>query len=72
MVLWKCTLTSKQFGYTPNKIEYLRSPNDGRLITMFEECENIEGSTYYGWKWDSVERMKMTDFPEVVTIKVDI
>ncbi len=56
----------------PDIVEYLRSPNDDRLISMFENCERIEGSIYYGYKWESVERIKMTDFPEVMTIKVDI
>lgn len=69
MTLWKCTLKCKIHGI-PDRVEYLRSPNDDRLITMFGQCENIEGSMYYGYKWDSVERMKITDFPEVHTVRL--
>jgi hypothetical protein len=56
----------------PDMVEYLRSPSDDRLITMFEQCEHIEGSVYYGYKWQSIERHLVRMFPEVHTIKVDI
>ena len=68
--LYKCTLKCKIQGI-PKKIEYLRSKSDNELITMFEQCENIEGSTYYGYKWVEIILIKIKDFPEILTLKVD-
>ncbi len=69
--LYKCTLQCKIKGF-PDIIEYLRSRSDDKLITMFEQCENFEGSLYYGYKWTEIKQIKMNEFPEVMTIKVKI
>ena len=69
VTLFKCTLECKIKGI-PNIIEYLRAKNDDQLITMFEQCEKIEGSTYFGYKWIEIIPMKLKDFTEVRTLEV--
>jgi len=69
MPLFKCTLECKIKG-VPEIIEYLRCTNEDKLITMFENCENFEGSMYYGYKWIEINPMKLKNFPEVKTLKV--
>ncbi len=69
MTLYKCTLECKIKGF-PKIVEYLKSSNDDKLILMFEQCENIEGSMYYGYKWIEIKPMKLKDFPEVMQMTV--
>lgn len=69
MTLFKCILECKIKGF-PDRIEYLRSDSDDKLITMFEQCENFEGSEYYGYKWTGLEVMTLKDFPEVMQVKI--
>jgi hypothetical protein len=69
MNLYKCELECKIKGF-PDRVEYLRAMSDDILVDMFEQCENVEGSEYYGYRWTGVCLMKMEDFPEVKTMKV--
>ena len=69
--LFKCTLQCKVKGI-PDLVEYLRAKNDDVLITSFEQCENFEGSMYYGYKWIEILPMKLKNFPEVMTMEVKI
>ena len=66
--LFRCTLECKIKGI-PNIVEYLRAKNDSQLIKMFEQCENIEGSTYYGYKWIEIKPFTMKEFPEIMTVE---
>ena len=69
MNLYKCELKCKIKGF-PNKVEYLRAKSDDILIKMFEQCENIEGSEYYGYSWTGVCLTKISDFSEVKTLRI--
>ncbi len=69
--LYKCTLQCK-IKKIPDMVEYLKAKNDDTLITMFEQCENIVGSSYYGYKWIAIELMRIKDFPEVMTVEVKV
>ena len=69
--LFKCELECKIKGF-PKRVEFLRAKNEDILIKMFNECENLEGSMYYGYRWTGIYNIKMKDFPEVKTLKVKI
>ena len=69
--LFKCTLQCKIKGVS-DMVEYLRAKNDNQLIAMFENCESIEGSTYYGYKWNEIIPIKLKDFPEIITMEVKL
>ena len=69
--LYRCTLECKIKGI-PNRVEYLRTNNDDELISMFERCENLEGSEYYGYKWVEIKSMNLKDFPKIKTVEVNV
>jgi len=69
--LYKCTLECKIKGF-PFMVEYLRASSDNLLIKMFDQCENIVGSTYYGYKWMEIIPVKLTDFPKIMTVEVEL
>ena len=69
MKLFKCILECKIKGF-PNLVEYFRAKNEDQLIIMFEQCENLEGATYYGYKWIEISPIKIINFPEVHTMKI--
>jgi len=69
--LFKCELKCKIKGF-PKRVEYLRANSQDILIKMFEQCEHVEGSEYYGYEWTGVCVINMKDFPEVKTLKVKI
>jgi hypothetical protein len=71
MVLYQCKLNCKIPNF-PSRTEYLRAKNATTLIKMFAQCENIEGSVYYGYELRGINRMWMKDFPEVKTMRVKI
>lgn len=70
MKLYKCLLKSEIRGLV-DKTEYLRCKSEEILTTMFKECFAWKGSTYFGYSAVVITEMKMSDFPEVMTVKVN-
>ena len=68
--LFKCELTSN-IRKMPDSIEYLRCKSQKILETMFTQCFNFEGSMYYGYHRVKITPIKISNFPEVMTMKIN-
>ena len=68
--LFKCVLRCK-IKWVPDRVEYLRAKNDDQLINMFERCENLEGSMYYGYKCNEVITMRIKNFPDTKIVELE-
>ncbi len=69
--LFKCELTSNIRGLH-SKTEYLRCKSKKILETMFTQCFNFERSMYWSYHKVKITEINISDFPEVMTIKVKI
>lgn len=69
MTLYKITLTSN-IRDLPDKVEYLRSSSRKRLETMYNQCFNIRGSEYFGYDHFHIRPMKISHFPEIMSVKI--
>ena len=67
--LYKCVLTSS-IRELPDRIEFLKCESKKILDDMFKQCFNFKHSEYFGYYMATVSEMKLSDFPEVMTMKV--
>ena len=67
--LYKCIL-KPNIRNLEDSTEYLRCKSKKTLQNMFTQCFGFEHSMYYGYHKVIITEMKMSNFPEVRTVKV--
>lgn len=67
--LYKIELTSKINGLS-DRTEYIRSSSEKTIKNMLEQCFVIKNSEYFGYDNYSINIMKLSNFPELMTIKI--
>lgn len=68
--LFKCNLSSN-IRELADKTEYLRCKSKKILEDMFTRSFNFEHSEYFGYNKVKISEMKISDFPEIMTIKIN-
>jgi len=68
--LFKCKLSSN-IRELADKTEYLRCKSKKILENMFTPSFNSVYSEYFGYTKAEVTEMKISDFPEVMTMKIN-